>query len=233
MVINVKTAMETQSNIRWFTLLLSAIAGYCDTATFIAGNGTFSAHVTGNFIIFAAQAVLDADPNAWIKLITLPVFVIAVITGGWLAAKTGKRYLLLLTEGILLLLAGGAAFWLGADQSGRYAIVMLTVLALGLQNAFGRLFPKETHGPTTMMTGNVTQASLDLGNLLWKGFKADQLSQESIKKQLYLIGGFLVGCLAGGLLAKWIGLESIFFPGLTMTIFYFTQSDRRLKDSSI
>ena len=46
---------------------------------------------------------------------------------------------------------------------------MLTVFALALQNTFGRLFPKETHGPTTMMTGNVTQASLDLGNLLFKG----------------------------------------------------------------
>ena len=218
--------METQSNVQWFSLLLSAIAGYCDTATFIAGNGTFSAHVTGNFIIFAAEAVLNADPNAWIKLITFPVFIIAVITGGWLAAKTGKRYILLLTEGILLLLAGVAAFWLDADQSGRYVVVMITVLALGLQNTFSKLFPKETHGPTTMMTGNVTQASLDLGNLLWKGFKADHLSLESIKKQLFLIGGFLAGCFLGGLLAKWIGLQAVILPGLTMMIFYFIQKDR-------
>jgi uncharacterized membrane protein YoaK (UPF0700 family) len=217
----VKTAMETQNNAQWFTLLLSATAGYCDTATFIAGNGTFSAHVTGNFIIFAAQAVLNADPNAWIKLITFPMFIIAVITGGWLAAKTGKRYLLLLTEGILLVLAGGTAFWLGVDQSGRYIVVMITVLAMGLQNTFGKLFPKETHGPTTMMTGNVTQASLDLGNLLWKGFKADHLSLESIRKQLLLLGGFLAGCFLGGLLAKYIGLPAVILPGVTMTIFYF------------
>jgi uncharacterized membrane protein YoaK (UPF0700 family) len=219
-VINDKTAIEAQSNIRWFTLLLSATAGYCDTTTFIAGNGTFSAHVTGNFIIFAAQAVMNADPNAWIKLITFPVFIIAVITGGWLAAKTGKRYLLLLIEGILLLFAGGTAFWLGAGQSGMYVVVMITVLAMGLQNTFGKLFPKETDGPTTMMTGNVTQASLDLGNLLWKGFKVDHLSLESIKKQLFLLGGFLAGCFLGGLLAKFIGLQALIIPGLTMTIFY-------------
>jgi uncharacterized membrane protein YoaK (UPF0700 family) len=224
--------VETQSNTRWFTLLLSATAGYCDTATFIAGNGTFSAHVTGNFIIFAAQAVLNADPNAWIKLITFPMFIIAVIAGGWLAAKTGKRYVLLLTEGILLLLAGATAFWLGAGQSGRYVVVMITVLAMGLQNTFGKLFPKETHGPTTMMTGNVTQASLDLGNLLWNGFKADHLSLESIKKQLFLRGGFLAGCFLGGLLAKYIGLQAVILPGLTMTIFYFMQKDRRLPEHS-
>jgi uncharacterized membrane protein YoaK (UPF0700 family) len=104
---------------------------------------------------------------------------------------------------------------------------MVTVLAMGLQNAFGRLFPKETHGPTTMMTGNVTQASLDLGNLLWKGFKADPLSLESIKKQLFLLGGFLTGCFLGGLLAKCIGLRAVVLPGLIMTIFYFIQMDRQ------
>ncbi len=220
--------METQTNVKWFTLLLSGIAGYCDTATFIAGNGTFSAHVTGNFIIFAAQAVLGADPTAWVKLITFPVFIIAVISGGWLAAKTGKQYILLLIEGILLVLAGAAAFWLATDESGRYFVVMLTVFALALQNTFGRLFPKETHGPTTMMTGNVTQASLDLGNLLFKGFKTDRLSLESIKRQLVLVGGFLAGCLLGGLLAKWIGLQAVIVPGLTLTVFYFIRKGRRL-----
>ena len=223
--------METQTNIKWFTLLLSGIAGYCDTATFIAGNGTFSAHVTGNFIIFAAQAVLGADPTAWVKLITFPVFIIAVISGGWLAAKTGKQYILLLIEGILLVLAGAAAFWLATDESGRYFVVMLTVFALALQNTFGRLFPKETHGPTTMMTGNVTQASLDLGNLLFKGpdrVKTDRLSLESIKRQLVLVGGFLAGCLLGGLLAKWIGLQAVIVPVLTLAVFYFSRKGRCL-----
>jgi uncharacterized membrane protein YoaK (UPF0700 family) len=81
MMIISQTTMETQSNIQWFSLILSAVAGYCDTATFIAGNGTFSAHVTGNFIIFAAEAVLNANPNAWVKLITFPVFIIAVLIG--------------------------------------------------------------------------------------------------------------------------------------------------------
>jgi uncharacterized membrane protein YoaK (UPF0700 family) len=218
--------METQRNMQWFSLLLSATAGFCDTATFIAGNGTFSAHVTGNFIIFAAEAVLNDDRHAWIKLITFPTFIIAVIIGGWLAAKTRKRYALLLTEGVLLLFAGAIAFWLGTGQSRRYVVVMITVLAMGLQNAFGKLFPKETHGPTTMMTGNVTQVSLDLGNLLWKGFNADPLPLESIKKQLFLLGGFLAGCFLGGLLAKCIGLQAIILPGAAMTTFYFMRKDR-------
>ncbi len=199
---------------------LSAKAGYCDTATFVAGNGTFSAHVTGNFIMFAGQVVLKGDPNAWVKLISFPIFIIAVIIGGWLANKTAKRYMLLLTEGILFLLAGVTGFWLDASHSGRYAVVMVTVLAMAIQNAFGKLFPKETHGPTTMMTGNVTQAALDLGSLLWKGFKAEHLLLESIKKQLHLLVGFLACCFLGGLLAKYSGLRAVILPGLILTAFY-------------
>jgi uncharacterized membrane protein YoaK (UPF0700 family) len=222
--------MDAQKSTRLFTIVLSAIAGYCDTATFIAGNGTFSAHVTGNFIIFAAEAVLNADSAAWIKLLTFPMFIIAVIIGGWLAEKAKSHYILLLIEGILLLLAGSLACWLSTNENNRYFVVMVTVLAMGLQNAFGRLFPKETHGPTTMMTGNVTQISLDLGNLLRKGFKTDPLSVESIKKQLFLIGGFLTGCLLGGILSKCIDLCSILVPGLVMTIFYLIHRNQRLKE---
>ena len=214
--------MDQQKNIILATLLLSSVAGFCDTVTFVAGHAIFSAHVTGNFILFAAQAVLYADASEWIKLLTFPVFVIAVMIGGWMAGKTSRRYFLLLTEGLRLIVAGAIAFGLGSGQDGSYLVVMLTVFAMGLQNAFGRLFGKETHGPTTMMTGNVTQASLDLGNLLWKGFKTDILSRESLKKQLLTIGGFLTGCLLGAILGKTVGLEAICIPGLAIIICYVT-----------
>jgi uncharacterized membrane protein YoaK (UPF0700 family) len=214
--------MTPQRTIGWFTLLLSAVAGYCDTATFIAGNETFSAHVTGNFIIFAAQAVLNKDTSAWIKLITFPVFVFAVMIGGWLADRTGRRYSLLIIEGIILLVAGGIAFCPHPIPAGDILVVMLTVFGMGLQNAFGKLFSKETYGPTTMMTGNVTQASLDLGRLLVKGFRTDHSIPESIKKQLILIGGFLAGCLLGGVLSKRLGLESLLIPAIAVLACYFT-----------
>lgn len=82
-----------------------------------------------------------------------------------------------------------------------YAVVMATVFAMGLQNAFGKLYAKETYGPTTMMTGNVTQASLDFGNLLKNGFK-DPDAIISLKKQMITIFGFLTGCFLGALLGS-------------------------------
>ena len=127
--------MIPQMKIGWFTFLLAAAAGFCDAATFVAGNETFSAHVTGNFIIFAAQAVLNGDPSAWVKLLTFPVFVLAVMTGGWLADRAGRHYPLLLIEGIVLLLAGGLAFGRAANPAGNTLVVMITTFGMGLQNA--------------------------------------------------------------------------------------------------
>jgi uncharacterized membrane protein YoaK (UPF0700 family) len=89
---------------------------------------------------------------------------------------------------------------------------------MGLQNAFGKLYAKETHGPTTMMTGNVTQASLDLGIVLRKGISAETAS--ALKKQLFLIGGFLLGCLLGALLSSKFGLDSVILPGIAILISY-------------
>ncbi|HXB94639.1 MAG TPA: YoaK family protein [Puia sp.] len=210
--------MIPKMKIGWFTFLLAAAAGFCDTATFVAGNETFSAHVTGNFIIFAAQAVLNGDPSAWVKLLTFPVFVLAVMTGGWLSDRAGKHYPLLLIEGIVLLLAGGLAFGIAANPAGNTLVVMITTFGMGLQNAFGKLFAKKTYGPTTMMTGNVTQASLDLGRLLSRRSGGDPTASESLKKHAVLLGGFLAGCLPGGLLSEKMGLEAVLAPGLIVLV---------------
>ncbi|NML41924.1 DUF1275 domain-containing protein [Chitinophaga sp. G-6-1-13] len=217
---------EQQHSINWVTFLLAWVAGYCDTATFVSGDSIFSAHVTGNFIVFAAQVSSGStSATAWIKLITFPVFVIAVMAGGWLAEKSAKKYRILLAEGIILTVCGIAAFFLPIltsleEKPVTYLIVMVTVLGMGLQNAFGKLFAKETHGPTTMMTGNVTQAALDLGNVIRKGKLGNEISVSSLKKQTVTIGGFLAGCIIGAVVARWIGLSAIILPGVAIVICY-------------
>ncbi|OQP42975.1 hypothetical protein A4H97_12555 [Niastella yeongjuensis] len=214
------------SRINWVTFLLAWVAGFCDTATFIAGDSIFSAHVTGNFIVFAAQVVSDSHTvESWVKVLTFPVFVMAVMTGGWLAERSPGKYKLLFIEGLVLTISGIMALvsplLKTIDQNLlSYVIVMIAVFGMGLQNAFGKLFAKETHGPTTMMTGNVTQASLDLGRLIWNWGTGDGTVWSSFKKQLVVIGGFLAGCLLGAVLAKWIGLSAIVIPGLATVVCY-------------
>ncbi|WP_415327834.1 YoaK family protein [Chryseobacterium sp. MMS23-Vi53] len=215
--------MELKHSISFVTLLLAMIAGYCDTVTFVAAESIFSAHVTGNFIVFAYQFVKGSDINAWVKLLTFPVFILAIITGGRISGKVANHYIILLLEGVLLLLAGILVAVL--DCNGMfshvmmYFVAMITVFAMGLQNAFGKLYAKETYGPTTMMTGNVTQASLDFGKLMYSGFHHPE-ALESLKKQLFLILGFLVGCFLGAYAGKQFGLMTLIFPGLGMIICY-------------
>ncbi|MBE8728220.1 YoaK family protein [Flavobacterium hungaricum] len=215
--------MEIQKNIWYVTLLLTMIAGYCDTVTFVAADSLFSAHVTGNFIVFAYQIIKGSDAHAWIKLLTFPIFIFAVIVGGRIALKSVNRYTILFWEGIILLLSGIASYVFGYleifSEWAMYTVAMTTVFAMGLQNAFGKLFAKETHGPTTMMTGNVTQASLDLGNLIKNGTN-DADSFLSFKKQLVTIFGFLIGCFLGAVAGKFFGLGTLILPGAAMIICY-------------
>ncbi|PKB18808.1 YoaK family protein [Flavobacterium sp. 5] len=215
--------MEIQKNIWYVTLLLTMIAGYCDTVTFVAADSIFSAHVTGNFIVFAYQIIKGYDLHTWVKLLTFPVFIIAVMIGGRIALKSTSHYTILFWEGLLLFLSGSLIYV--ADLFGfysewtMYTVAMTTVFAMGLQNAFGKLCSKETYGPTTMMTGNVTQASLDLGNLLKNGIK-DLETLLSFKKQLVTIFGFLTGCFLGAITGKFCGLGTLIFPGIAMIICY-------------
>ncbi|WP_114939078.1 YoaK family protein [Mucilaginibacter endophyticus] len=214
--------MENSNSIWYVTIILSAVAGFCDTVTFVAAGSIFSAHVTGNFIVFAYQIINGTNPRAWIKLLSFPFFVAAVITGGQIGSEPGKRYRLLFIEGVLLLVSGIFALFVkfySFAEWGIHLTAMMTVFAMGLQNAFGKLYAKETYGPTTMMTGNVTQASLDLGSLLFSSFK-NIASAESIKKQGITITGFLTGCLIGALLAKNFGLYVLIAPGLLLVICY-------------
>lgn len=216
--------MEQPKSIWFTTLMLTVVAGYCDTVTFISAKAIFSAHVTGNFIVFAYELIKGSDVNAYIKLLTFPVFILAVMFGGWLARNVTHRYKLLLLEGILLLVSGLAAGWFARNDMLTaswpvYTIALVVVFAIGLQNAYGKLFPKETYGPTTMMTGNVTQLSLDLGGLFHKDRREEALA--SLKKQLVTVCGFLGGCIAGAFLAHQYGLPALMLPGVAIMICYF------------
>lgn len=222
---------EKQSNIWFVTLVLTIIAGYCDTITFVAADKIFSAHVTGNFIVFAYQMIKGSDGDAWIKLLTFPVFMLSVMAGGWITARFSNRHFLLLCEGVVLLAGGAIAYSLGyVDHSEitwpMYLVTMIVVFAMGLQNAFGKLYAKETYGPTTMMTGNVTQFALDIRAFCNSGFKnADFLS--GVNKGLITLGGFLIGCILGAWVGQLFGLAGIVLPGIGMIVCYYSTKSEK------
>ena len=61
-----------------FTGLLGFNAGYVDTAGFLALNGLFTAHVTGNFVTLGA-AFVHGTTGAFAKLLALPLFCAVVV----------------------------------------------------------------------------------------------------------------------------------------------------------
>lgn len=212
--------MDDKKNIAYISICLAFAAGFCDAATFTAADELFSAHVTGNFVVFAYDLIRGADANSWLKLLSFPVFTIAVITAGWFAPKLKSGYTLLLIEGLILLVAGGLDIAFGRPGS-MWAAVMpyVIVLAMGIQNAFGRLYATAAYAPTTMMTGNVTQLTLDIAKVLIPGvWNSDR--RPAFAKQFIVIGGFLAGCIAGAFLAAHFGLFTVALPGVLLLLLF-------------
>ena len=63
---------------QYLPTILSVNAGYVDTAGFLALQGLFSAHVTGNFVTLGA-ALVQGSSGIIAKLLALPVFCLVVM----------------------------------------------------------------------------------------------------------------------------------------------------------
>ena len=234
-----KPAMGLTRNIVYTTLLLAFVAGFCDAATFTSADQLFSAHVTGNFIVFAKNLVQGADKQTWIKLISFPVYIAAVMAAGWGAPRLRNDYRLLFMEGIILFVSGALAVLLPHVSSlapGWDAVLpFMVVAAMGIQNAFGRLYSKSVFAQTTVMTGNVTQLILELSRRRRKR-NADGAGQSasgsgqgapgsgqsapgsglSIGRQTAIVAVFLGGCVVGAVAASDFGLWTVVFPGAVL-----------------
>lgn len=184
--------------------LLSLNGGYVDTAGFLALQGLFTAHVTGNFVTLGAALALGTS-GAVAKLSALPLFCGVVVLTRLLSLRLQRgglpavRLLLLLK---LLLLAGAAALAVGlgpfTDGDGWAALVtgMVLVTAMAIQNALHRIHLGSAP-PTTLMTGNTTQIMIDLADLL-RGVSPD--ARTAALARLSAMGGavvaFALGCAA-------------------------------------
>ncbi|WP_020211667.1 YoaK family protein [Flavobacterium rivuli] len=203
------------------SVLLTFCAGYCDAATFFGGLGIFSAHITSNFIVFVYDILTRADAKSWLKLISLPVFVIASFTAESIFSKNKDANKLLLIEALLLLLAGGVSvvfnLWHVSTLWHIYLCTFITVFAMSLQSAYSRIFSASSYGPTTAMTGNVTQLAIDLENVIKK---RGVVNRNDLKKQAILVCGFFCGAFAGGIVAKAAGLAALVIPAIIILYTY-------------
>lgn len=199
--------------------LLSWVAGFVDTSAFIILFGIFTAHVTGN-IALAGSSFVSSDTETTItRLLMLPTFMLTVALTSLLAryarSKKWPVFAVLLTAeavalSVFLVIATSLSPVLLLDVQEEYIlpIGIAGVVAMAIQNAL----MKESKGvfksyiPTTVMTGNTTQLTIDLVQFLSAKLspsRNEELSKveaeealERMSRFVPVIAGFALGGLA-------------------------------------
>ena len=182
--------------------LLSVIAGMVDLTGFFTLGNIFTAHVTGNLVVLAALAVRGGPVN-WALVIAIPVFILAV-AAVWFVARASGRHGCSLAQLLLviqfLLLAVALVFSViskpSASPHGLIAGIaaMIAVSAMACQYALFRLaMPRAVS--TAVMTGNLTNTVLSLMDASSPGYELMPVDAGRLKRSVYLLVGFLVGCV--------------------------------------
>ena len=217
-------------------LLLSLNGGYVDTAGFLALQGLFTAHVTGNFVTLGAAAVFGTS-GALAKLLALPVFCVVVVLTRLACHALDQRHrptlhIFLSVKLILLVLAAALAVRLGpfADGDGWQAVVtgMTLVAAMAIQNAVHRIH-LGTAPPTTLMTGTTTQIMIDVADSFLDPTAQNRLARLArLRRMSAHVAMFAAGCAAAALAYSLVQVWSFCIPpGLALCLLLLSLSSGR------
>jgi uncharacterized membrane protein YoaK (UPF0700 family) len=192
--------------------LLSVIAGMVDLTGFFMLGNIFTAHITGNLVVASALVVRGGPLNP-AQLLAIPVFMIALALV-WLIAELSNRRgsslvrLLLLVQ--FLLLAAVLAFSVLANPSsnphGTLAVItaLIAVSAMACQYALLRLALPGAIS-TAVMTGNLTNTVLSIMDALSHGHPLMSADGGRLRRSLYLLFGFLLGCVVAAMALSTMG----------------------------
>ena len=191
--------------------LLSFNGGFVDTAGFLGLQGLFTAHVTGNFVTLGAALVLGSHGIIG-KILALPEFIVVIalarLAGAALRARQAPVLRVFLVAEIALLFAFFAlAVGFGPFPDPDSPAALLTgfagVAAMALQNAFQRVHLASLP-PTTLMTGNTTQATIDAVDLIMGAAPSGETRARFTRVALSVVW-FALGCATSALLYWLIG----------------------------
>ena len=217
---------------RWVPALLSFVAGYIDSYTFLALFGLFVAQVTGSFVTAGAELVAH-DIGITGKVVAVIAFLVAAaLTAGLirLARERDRDALpwmlaletLLIAAFCLLMLAGlppaGTDDWRGIFAG------LFGAMAMGTQSVIVRLLMRGIP-QTNVMTGNLTQLGIESSELFlaWRRRARNPADPQSarefvnVRTRLFIVLaiaiGFILGAACGAVAYATIGL-----PGTPLAV---------------
>jgi uncharacterized membrane protein YoaK (UPF0700 family) len=184
--------------------LLAGVAGWVDALGFFALAGVFTAHLTGNLVLIG-QELIRTENGFLPKLLVFPAFFAGVALAALLHAHRKSRgrssvRALLLAEAVAVvafMLAGHVAGPVKeGEDMGTLALVavVLGAMAMGVQNAEGRLALREL-GSTAVMTSNITQVMLDVVTASRTRGPEQQRSIKRARRQVLPVAAFSLGAI--------------------------------------
>ena len=194
----------------WTFLLLSFTVGYCDTITFFT-SGFFAVHVLANIIFSAYQMLHDGVVRGLLSLLSIPVYLGALLSAKRIVKSRSKRADLIKAAGTMLIITGLlSAILTTADilksQVVCFLIAFLVVAAMGIISA---------------ARSNLTPAFL-IGETFMPAFWSHATNLKN-QGALLVLAGFAMGCLAGAAAGNFVGLSGVILPGVLL--FLFTMND--------
>jgi len=192
--------------------VLSVIAGMVDLTGFFMLGNIFTAHITGNLVVASALVVRGGPLNP-AQLLAIPVFIVALALA-WLIAELSNRKgpslvrLLLVVQFLLLaaVLALSVVAKPSSDPHGVLAVIaaLIAVSAMACQYALLRLaLPGAVS--TAVMTGNLTNTVLSIMDALSRGHPLMSADGGRLKRSLYLLFGFMLGCVIAAMAISTMG----------------------------
>jgi uncharacterized membrane protein YoaK (UPF0700 family) len=235
-------AIRTIAVPRPIPVVLSVVAGYVDSCTYLGLFGVFVAQATGSFVLAGALFV-KSEPGALAKLFAIPVFFLAGAGVTVLVHSLRERPHAVLASSLgieCLLLVGFAISCLAGmpfrDTEAPAAIVTILfgMAAMGAQSALVRLLMRGV-ASTNVMTTNMTLLAINATEILlgWierrKAGSTGSLNPNYAQAQnefaalLPIVLGFFVGTALGAIAYMNVGLPCVLlaiFPVGILALWY-------------
>ena len=211
---------------------LSFLAGVTDVTSWLLLGGLFSAHITGNLVVLAADTVTHTAPHL-AAVLALPIFIVTTVGATAVARRFATRHdrtrrILLGTQALLLVAAAVLSFAgrASADPDAPLGVIigMCAVCAMASQNAYLHLVPAKAPS-TAVMTGNLVAATIAAADLLATWGKSPT-AWTRWHDSWPLLAGFIGGCLVGAAASSLLGDHAAVVPAVLAIILFFATAFR-------